>query len=86
MKRVTAGRGLLSGALLLGYLTTGLPAAAESGIPAIRWEKCPEFSDDDLRDQNLKEEQFAEFRRLLARTDCGTIRVRRTATNRTASR
>ncbi|TDE58658.1 alpha/beta fold hydrolase [Nonomuraea mesophila] len=68
-------RGLLSGALLLASLTAGLPAAAESGVSAITWQACPEFSDEDLREQNLKEEQFAEFRRLLARTDCGTIRV-----------
>ncbi|MEO3793365.1 alpha/beta fold hydrolase [Nonomuraea sp. B10E15] len=77
MNRATAARGLFSGALLMSSLTVGVPAAADSKPKpsSITWQKCQEFSDEDLRKQGLKENQFAEFRRLLARTDCGTIRV-----------
>jgi pimeloyl-ACP methyl ester carboxylesterase len=84
MNRATPARssGLLSGGLLLSSLVVGTPvlaAAGESGAaakpPAIEWHECPEYSDEDLRGLGFRDEDFGEFRRLLGRTDCGTISV-----------
>ncbi|MEV0622410.1 alpha/beta fold hydrolase [Nonomuraea sp. NPDC050404] len=59
---------LLAGALTLGTLAAPAP-------PAVTWKECPAYSDDVLRSRGLAEKDFPEFRRLLARTDCGTLKV-----------
>ncbi|MFC4114984.1 alpha/beta fold hydrolase [Nonomuraea zeae] len=64
--------------LLMSALALGAPAAtahAETARPAITWQKCPGYSDDVLRARGLRDADFAEFRRLLGRTECGTLSV-----------
>ncbi|WP_084772263.1 alpha/beta fold hydrolase [Nonomuraea candida] len=52
-------------------------AASAPGAPAVTWQECPTYSDDVLRWGGLDEKDLPEFRRLLARTDCGTLKVPR---------
>jgi hypothetical protein len=64
---------LLTSALALG--TVAVPANAENGRSTLTWQECPDYSDDVLRSRGLRDGDFAEFRRLLARTECGTLSV-----------
>jgi pimeloyl-ACP methyl ester carboxylesterase len=61
---------LLAGAVALGALA--VPAQ-----PQVVWKACPAYSDEVLRWRGLPEKEIPAFRRLLARTDCGTIKVPR---------
>ncbi|MEU6711887.1 alpha/beta fold hydrolase [Nonomuraea sp. NPDC046802] len=65
------------GAVLMSSLVGTPLAVADTQVkPAsISWQRCPEYSDDELRSRGLKEEQFAKFRQLLGRTQCGTLLV-----------
>jgi pimeloyl-ACP methyl ester carboxylesterase len=51
-------------------------AAPEPAQPAVNWQPCPSYSDDVL---NLlfagSSDRIAQFKRLWARTECGTVNV-----------
>ncbi|WP_222720296.1 alpha/beta fold hydrolase [Actinomadura sp. HBU206391] len=57
--------------------TTAASAATRDLAPpqAIRWKGCPSYSDAVLRGRGLEGQRAQEFRRLLARTECGTLEV-----------
>ncbi|MEU8393725.1 alpha/beta fold hydrolase [Nonomuraea sp. NPDC048892] len=76
MNRATA-TGVALGALLTSSLAGTAPAVAETqDRPAlIVWQQCPAYSDDELRSRGLKEKQFATFRQLLGRAECGALSV-----------
>lgn len=59
--------------MLVSALT--LTAVAVPAPPAVKWRECPEYSDAVLRSLRLPEKDFPEFRRLYARTECGTVTV-----------
>ncbi|GLZ79990.1 alpha/beta hydrolase [Actinorhabdospora filicis] len=64
------------GAALLAVAAVPAPAAAaDAGAAPIVWGACPEYSDEVLSYLGLGADQVPVFRALLARTDCGTIRV-----------
>ncbi|MCK2221859.1 alpha/beta hydrolase [Actinomadura sp. ATCC 31491] len=69
-------RTLLVGALSVGALAA--PAQAAASAPkaaAVKWQDCPAYSDDVLRSFGLPEKEFPRWRRLYARTECGTLAV-----------
>ncbi|SDJ55577.1 alpha/beta fold hydrolase [Nonomuraea jiangxiensis] len=77
---------LLASALTLGTLTPAqAPAAGQAPVqapfpakasrPTVTWQPCPAYSDDVLRSRGLRSEDFAAFRALLGRTECGTLDV-----------
>lgn len=59
---------LLAGALSLGALVA-------TPTESITWRECQKYSDAVLRGRGLAEKDFPEFRRLLGRTECGTLTV-----------
>ncbi|MFC7586157.1 alpha/beta fold hydrolase [Nonomuraea antimicrobica] len=76
MNRATA-TGVALGALLTSSLVAAppAPAGAEVRPASIVWRQCPAYSDEELRSRGLTEEQFATFRRVLGRAECGTLNV-----------
>ncbi|MEQ4718891.1 alpha/beta fold hydrolase [Nonomuraea sp. B19D2] len=63
--------------LTAGLLAAPAPAYAAGAAerPAITWQDCPSYSDDVLRWMGLDDKRLPEFRRLLGRTECGTLTV-----------
>ncbi|WP_236666932.1 MULTISPECIES: alpha/beta fold hydrolase [unclassified Nonomuraea] len=66
----------------MSSLVVATPVSAAIGevggaakAPAIEWQECPEYSDEDLRRLGVSEEKLEEYRQLLGRTECGTISV-----------
>ncbi|OLE23641.1 MAG: hypothetical protein AUG49_15515 [Catenulispora sp. 13_1_20CM_3_70_7] len=51
------------------------PTAPEATAPAIAWQACPQYSDDVLAALRLRPEEYAAFRAIWARAECGTISV-----------
>ncbi len=69
-------RTLLAGALALGALAAPVHAAAPaSRQPSVTWHECPAYSDDVLRSLGVPDKEFAKFRALYGRTECGTLAV-----------
>ncbi|WP_202805808.1 alpha/beta fold hydrolase [Actinopolymorpha alba] len=64
-------------AVLVASATISASAATrDSGThPPIRWKACPSYSDAVLRARGLEGERAQTFRRLLTRTECGTLEV-----------
>jgi pimeloyl-ACP methyl ester carboxylesterase len=69
------------GTLVMGLFTIGTPAiatraeAVQAKPPTIDWQTCPEYTDDDLRAQGVRDKELAEYRRLLDRLECGGLSV-----------
>ncbi|WP_199736614.1 alpha/beta fold hydrolase [Micromonospora sp. HM5-17] len=61
----------------LATMVVGAPTAAAppSPVPTVRWQPCPEYSDDEIRARGVRADRIPEFRALLARTECGTVTV-----------
>ncbi|TDE38228.1 alpha/beta fold hydrolase, partial [Nonomuraea mesophila] len=64
-------------AVVLASLVAGSPAAAaaEDRGPEVSWRDCPAYSDDVLRSRRVPDARIPEFRRLLDRLECGTVKV-----------
>jgi|GEM_PF-6550026 len=45
------------------------------GAPSITWKACPQYSDDVLTYLRIRPTDFAKFRALWSRTECGTVSV-----------
>lgn len=80
--RPSAGRWMVTALVVsvagLATMAAGAPiAGAEStaSAPTVDWQPCPEYSDDEIRARGLPADRIPEFRALLARTECGTVRV-----------
>ncbi|MFI1995213.1 alpha/beta fold hydrolase [Actinoplanes sp. NPDC020271] len=73
-KRLTAGIGVLVVAAGLG-IVPGPAAAAGTASPKVTWGDCVAYSDAALESIGLPAEELPKVRALLARTDCGTVRV-----------
>lgn len=71
MRGAFAATGISWLALGASCLTSG--AEARSADPTITWQPCPHYSAKVVRYLNYSD--VARFRRLMARTDCGTLRV-----------
>ncbi|GAA2048147.1 alpha/beta hydrolase [Catenulispora yoronensis] len=54
---------------------TAGPTSAASAVAAVAWQPCPQYSDDVLAALGYRPEDYASFRALWARTDCGTVSV-----------
>lgn len=69
------------GTLLVGLFAIGAPAvvpraeAVQAKPQAIEWQTCPQYTDEELRAQGVRENELAEYRRLLGRLECGTLSV-----------
>src|SRR5690349_13305043 len=73
-KRIAAGIGVF--AVAAGALTLSPPPAeASTASPTVTWGDCVQYSDEALEALGVRREELARIRALLARTDCGTVRV-----------
>jgi len=73
-RRFAAGIGVF--AVAAGALTLSAPAAqASAASPKVTWGNCVRYSDETLEALGVPREELARVRALLARTDCGTVRV-----------
>ncbi|GAA0819906.1 hypothetical protein GCM10009525_04810 [Streptosporangium amethystogenes subsp. fukuiense] len=61
-------------AAALMAMATPAPASA-APTPSINWKRCPSYSEAVLRARGIEGDRMAEFRTLMARTDCGTLKV-----------
>ncbi|MET8148889.1 alpha/beta fold hydrolase [Actinoplanes sp. NPDC049668] len=77
---MTRHRGIAAGIGVFAVVAAGLtfsvpPAEAGAASPKVTWGDCPRYSDEALEAMGLRPEELAPMRALLARTDCGTVRV-----------
>ncbi|MEV6302726.1 alpha/beta fold hydrolase [Actinoplanes sp. NPDC051861] len=74
---IAAGIGALVMAAGAGLIALPLPAAAgASAAPVtVTWSDCVAYSDETLEAMGVSPEELPRIRALLARTDCGTVRV-----------
>src|SRR5690242_14013575 len=73
-KRIAAG--IMAFAVTSGALTLSAPTAeASTASPRVTWGDCAQYSDEALEAMGVPREELARMRALLARTDCGTVRV-----------
>ena len=82
MLRTGLGGRAVAGLLVLGLTAVAAgaatPATAEQGRqPTVTWQACPTYSDEILRALGYDDGGMPEFRRLWARTECGTVSVPR---------
>jgi pimeloyl-ACP methyl ester carboxylesterase len=78
--RTLLGRPAVAGLVVLGLsamaiVATTPPATAQDRHPMLTWHGCPNYSDEALRALRYDDGQIPEFRRLWARTECGTVSV-----------
>ncbi|SFO31486.1 TAP-like protein [Actinomadura madurae] len=81
MSPAKSGPFAILGTLLLGLFAIGAPAvvpraeAVQAKPQAIEWQTCPQYTDEELRAQGVRDNELAEYRRLLGRLECGTLSV-----------
>jgi pimeloyl-ACP methyl ester carboxylesterase len=73
-KGLLAGVGVLS-VTAVAVIVGAAPARGAPPVPEARWHTCPQYSDDAIRSVGVPDDRIADFRGLMARTDCGTVRV-----------
>jgi pimeloyl-ACP methyl ester carboxylesterase len=76
---MTRHRGTVAGigalAILAGLLIASAPPAGAATTPStVTWRSCPDYSDAAI-ETLVPEDRVAEFRALLARTECGSVQV-----------
>src|SRR5436305_13687975 len=78
---MTIRKGVVAGAGVLAMAAGGLiavaapPAEATTALSEVTWSSCVPYSDGAIESLGVGEDQLAAFRALLARTQCGTVRV-----------
>ena len=72
-RQIVAGTGVL--AVAAGALIGLAPPAGATTVPEVKWSSCPQYSDGAIESMGVPETQLGAFRALLARTQCGTVRV-----------
>ncbi|GID93150.1 tripeptidyl aminopeptidase [Amorphoplanes digitatis] len=58
-----------------GLMVSAPTAEASTASPKVTWGNCPQYSDEVLEAMGLRPDELGRMRALLARTDCGTVRV-----------
>ncbi|MEV4751381.1 alpha/beta fold hydrolase [Streptosporangium sp. NPDC049248] len=73
---MTGRRSLLGVWTAAALMAMATPAPASAApTPSINWKRCPSYSEAVLRARGIEGDRMAEFRTLMARTDCGTLKV-----------
>jgi pimeloyl-ACP methyl ester carboxylesterase len=76
-KRLLAAVGVpvIGSAALVTLATTSAVASPPFRAAGINWQACPRYSDAVLKGLGMRNGQIPRFRSLMARTECGTLRV-----------
>lgn len=72
---VVAAALTVGSAVVAAGAVSDVAGAGPRAAPDVTWQDCPRYSDEVLRGRGVAEDRIPEFRRLMARTECGTVQV-----------